>query len=71
MVYHNISLSDAAKKMCTVTTALVKYEYNSLPMGVCIVSDIFQEQMSALMDNLESSRIYPENLLIISSGTFE
>ena len=41
MSYYNILLTDAAKKLCTITTPLSKYEYNRLPMGVCTVTDIF------------------------------
>ena len=33
MGYYNISLTDAAKKVCTITTPFVKYKYNRLPMG--------------------------------------
>ena len=41
MGYNNILLTDAAKKVCTVTTPFGKYEYNQLPTGVCMVTDIF------------------------------
>ena len=40
-------------------------------MGVCIAPYIFQEQMSALMDDLDFFRVYLENVLIITSGSFE
>ena len=36
MSYYNISLTDADLKISTITTTLGKYEYNRLPMGVCI-----------------------------------
>ena len=51
MGYYDISLTDAAKKVCTITTPFVKYEYNHLLMEVGIVQDIFQERLSALMDD--------------------
>ena len=50
--YYNILLTDAAKKVCMISTLFGNYKYNFLPMGVCIATDIFKEQMSALMDNL-------------------
>ena len=40
-------------------------------MGVCIVTGIFQDQMSALMENLEFVIFYLDNFLIITSGSFE
>ena len=52
MGYCNIFLTDAAKKIFTITTPFGKSEYNNLPMGVCIAPDIFQDQMRALMDSL-------------------
>ena len=52
MGYYDISLTDAAKKVCTINAPFGNYEYNHIPMGVCIAPDIFQEQMSALMDDL-------------------
>ena len=52
MGYYNISLTGGAKKVCTINAPFGNYEYNHIPMGVCIAPDIFQEQMSALMDDL-------------------
>ena len=40
MGYYNISLTDASKTMCTITTSFRKYKYNPLPMKVYIVPDI-------------------------------
>ena len=40
-------------------------------MGVYIAPDIFWEQISALMDDLEFVRVYPNNLIIMTSCTFE
>ena len=68
MGYYNIFLTDAAKKVCTITTPFRKYKYNCLPMGVCVAPDIFQEQMSALIENLGFFRFYLDNLIIIKLG---
>ena len=70
MGYYNIFLTDGATTLCTVNTSFGKYKYNSLPMGVCIAPDIFQEQMSALMDILEFVKFYLDNSLVITSGSF-
>ena len=40
-------------------------------MVVYTSPDIFQDKMSALMDNLEIVRVYLGNFLIIASGSFE
>ena len=47
------------------------YEYNRIPMGVCIAPDIFQEQISAIMDDLEYVIFYLDGLIIITSRSFE
>ena len=68
MGYNNISLNDAANKLCPISTTFVKYKYNPLPMGVCIALDIYQELMSALMNDLEFVRVYLKIFLILTSG---
>ena len=40
-------------------------------MGLCIVPDIFQERLSALMEDFEFVRFYLDNFLVITSGSFE
>ena len=52
MGYYNIKLPDVVKPICTITTPFGKYEYNHLPMGVYIQSNLFQDQMITLMDDL-------------------
>ena len=71
MGYYNITLTDAAKQLCTITTPFGKYEYSHPPMGVCIAPDVFQDRMSSLFDDLEAVRVYIDDLLIVTSGTFE
>ena len=40
-------------------------------MGLCSSPDIFQEYMGKLLGDLEHVRIYIDDLLIISKGTYE
>ena len=71
MGYYNILITDAANKICTMNTPFRKYEYNHLPIGVFIALDMFQEQMSALTEDLEFVRVYIGNFIIITYGSFE
>ena len=71
MVYYNTLPTDLANKLYTITTTFGKYEEICLAMGVCIAPDIFQERMSALMDDLEFVRFYLNNLLINTSASFK
>ena len=66
-----MTLTNAAKQFCTITTPFGEYKYNCLSMGVCIVPDVFQDLMSCLFDDLEAVRVYIDNLLIVTSSTFK
>ena len=57
--------------MCTIVLPWGKYEYQKLPMGLCNSPDIFQEKMSELFIGFENVRVYIDDLLIISKGSFE
>ena len=51
--YHDIELSSASKRLCTIVLPFGKFEYQRLPMGLCNSPDsIFQEKMSELMNDL-------------------
>ena len=71
MGYYHIKLTPKASSYCTVVLPWGKYEYLRLPMGLCNSPDIFQEKMSELMIGLEFARAYIDDLLVISTGTFE
>ena len=72
MSYYNILLlTDAEKKVYTITTPFRKYEYNHIPMGFFIATDIFHEQMGTLMYDLDPVKVYLDNFLVITSGSFE
>ena len=69
--YYNIFLTDVENKVCRMIIPFVNYKHNCLPMGVCIAPDIFKEQMSSLMENLDFARVYLDNLLVITSSSFK
>ena len=71
MEYWNILLTPNSSRLCTAVTPWGKCEYLRLPMGLCNAPDIFQEKMSGLMTGLEFARIYIDDLLVLSKGTFQ
>jgi len=71
MGYYHIQLSANSSSYCTIVLPWGKYEYLRLPMGLCNSPDIFQEKMGELFADLEFARAYIDDLLVISSGTFE
>ena len=71
MGYYNITLSDDAKKICTITTPFGKYEYNRLPMGVSIAPDVFQDRICQLFEEIESVRAFIDDLLVVTHGDYQ
>ena len=48
-----------------------KHEYQTLPVGLCNSSDIFQEKMNKLFNGLEYVKTNIDDFLIISNKSFE
>jgi Reverse transcriptase (RNA-dependent DNA polymerase) len=71
MVYYHISLTTFSKSLCTIVLRYGKYEYQRLPIGCCNSPDIFQEQMSPLIEDLEFCRAYIDDLVVLSKGSWE
>ena len=71
MGYYTIKLSESAQRICTIVTPFGRYSYKRLPMGVKCAPDIFQDKMSELMSDLEYVRAYLDDLLVLSTSTFE
>ena len=71
MGYYTIRLDPDAQWYCTLITPWDKYKYLWLPMGISCAPDIFQDKISALVAHLEFARVYIDDLLVITKGTFE
>lgn len=71
MGYYHIRLDNFSKKLCTLILPWEKSEMQALPMGLSNSPDIFQEKMNELMHDLEFVRFYIDDILIVTSGTFE
>ena len=70
MGYYHIELSDKSKELFTIITQWGKYEYQQLPMGLCNSPDIFQEKMSELFIGIDTVRIYIDDLLHVTKGSW-
>ena len=71
MGYYHIELSDKSKELCTIVTQWGKYKYQLLPMGLCNSPDIFQEKMSELFFGLDTVRVYIDDLLHVTKGSWK
>eukprot|EP00969_Alexandrium_andersonii_P130884 5787824-Alexandrium_andersonii.AAC.1 len=71
MGYYHLRLDPATMEICTIVFPWGLYRYKRLPMGVACSPDIFQAKMNSLFQDLEYVRAYIDDLLLISSDTFE
>ena len=71
MGYYRIELSAKSKELCTIVTQWGKYEYQRLPMGLCNSPDISQEKMSELFVDLDTVRVYIDDLLHVTKGSWK
>jgi len=67
--YH-IGLDPSSKELCTIVLPFGKCEHQAIPMGLCNSPDIFQEEMSELMDGLVFVRTCIDDLLCLTKGSF-
>ena len=71
MGYYHIELDTISRKLCTIVLPWGKYQYQNLPMGLCNSPDIFQEKMNELFVGLDNVRAYIDDLLILSTKSFD
>ena len=71
MGYYHIPLDEASQRLCTTILPWGKYRYKRLPMGVSSAPDIFQAIMQEILGDLDFVRVYIDDILIISNGTFQ
>ena len=57
--------------MCTIITEYGKYRYKRLPMGVSCSPDIFQAKIYELLGDIEGTRAYIDDILVVKKGTFD
>ena len=71
MGYYHIRLTPEASDMCTIVTEFGKYRYKRLPMGVSCSPDIFQAKIYELLGDIEGTKAYLDDILVINRGTFK
>jgi len=71
MGYYTIKLNARSRDIMTIVTEFGKFQYNTLPMGMCISGDIFSAKINELLGDLEGVKTYLDDVLAITKGTFE
>jgi hypothetical protein len=69
MDYYHIKLDADAQKLCTIVFPwfMGKYKYKRLTMGIKIAPDVFQSNMSNLVQDMEYVKTYLDDLLVIAN----
>ena len=70
MRYYHIELCAKSKELFTVVNQWGKYKYQRLPMGLCNSPDIFQENTSEILVDLDTVRVYIDDLLHVKKGSW-
>jgi hypothetical protein len=71
MGYYYIELSAHSKELCTITTQWGKFEYQLLPMGLCNSPDVLQEQLSELLNGLDTVRVHLNHIFHVTKGSWQ
>jgi hypothetical protein len=71
MGYYHIPLDLEAHKLCTTILPWGKYQYKRLPMGVKTSPDIFQRIIYEFLGDIPNIKVYLDDIIITSNGTFE
>ena len=70
MVYYTIRLSPASPDITTIVTEFGKFRYNSLPMGMCALVDIFQAKLYKLSGDIKGVKTYIGDILVLRKDCF-
>jgi Reverse transcriptase (RNA-dependent DNA polymerase) len=70
MGYYHIKLDADAQKLSTIIFPWGKYKHKRLPMGIKIATDVFQNVMSKLTQDMEYAKTYLDDLLNLTNKTF-
>ena len=67
--YYAMGLSPRSRKLCVISLPWGLYCYNTLPMGLLVATDVFQEAMGGLFLDLEYVIIYIDDIIVLGCGS--
>jgi transposase InsO family protein len=70
MAYYHFELDDHLTQLTTFILPFGLFCYRRLPMGLNISPDLFQEKMMKLFTQFPFVKVYMDDILIFSSGTY-
>jgi len=67
MQYYAFELDEESSNLCVIVTPFGKYKYKRLPMGICLSTDIAQEIMETVLQDIKDVEIYLDDIGIFSN----
>lgn len=61
--FYHVKLTEKSSKLCTFNTPFGRYRFLRLPYGLVSSSEIFQEKMTHLLDDLEGVAVYIDDII--------
>jgi hypothetical protein len=71
MGFYHFELSDETSEMATFMLPFGLFKYKRLPMGLSVSPDLLQSKMAQLFSDCSNIKIYMDDILIFSNGSFE
>ena len=71
MGYYHLRLDDELSDMSTFMLPFGLYKYKRMAMGLSISPDVFQEKMAKLFSDVPWIKVYLDDLLIFSNGSYQ
>jgi hypothetical protein len=66
MQYYAFELDEESSNLCVIVTPFGKFKYKRLPMGICLSTDIAQEIMETVLQDIEEVEIYLDDIGIFN-----
>ena len=65
--YWQIPLDDESSKLTTFITPAGRFCFKRLPFGITSASEIFQREMTRILEDLEGTAVYQDDIIVYSS----
>lgn len=62
--FWHIKLTKESSQLCTFNTPFGRYRFLRLPYGLCCASEIFQQKMMQIFDDMDGVEVYVDDIII-------